>query len=117
MDLTKVFDTVQHKILLAKLNHYGIRGVVNNFFESYLTNRSQAVVIHDNHSLKSNIDKGVLQGPSLGPLLFLLYINDLPNYVSSTPRLFADDTYILVKANTLNALKYSLNYELTKING
>ena len=71
--LTKAFDTVQHKILLAKLNHYGIRGVVNNFFESYLINRSQAVIIHDNRSSKSNIDIGVPQGSSLGPLLFLLY--------------------------------------------
>ena len=62
LDLTKAFDTVQHKILLAKLNHYGIRGVVNNFFESNLTNRSQAVIIHDNHSSKSNIDIGVPQG-------------------------------------------------------
>ena len=117
LDLTKAFDTVQHKILLAKLNHYGIRGVVNNFFESYLTNRSQAVIIHDNHSSKSNIDIGVSQGSSLGPLLFLLHINDLPNCISSTPRLFADDTFILVKANTSNELKYSLNYELAKING
>ena len=73
LDLTKAFDTVQHKILLAKLNHYGIRGVVNNFFESYLINRSQAVIIHDNRSSKSNIDIGVPQGSSLGPLLFLLY--------------------------------------------
>ena len=58
LDLTKAFDTVQHKILLAKLNHYGIRHVVNNFFESYLANRSQAVIIDDNHSSKSNIDIG-----------------------------------------------------------
>ena len=117
LDLTKAYDTVQHKILLAKLNHYGIRGVVNNFFESYLTNRSQAGIIHDNHSSKSNIDIGVPQGSSLGPLLFLLCINDLPNCISSTTRLFADDTRILVKANTSNELKYSLNYELAKING
>ena len=116
LDLTKAFDTVQHKILLAKLNHYGIRGVVNNFLESYLTNRSQAVINHDNHSSKSNIDLGVPQGSSLGPLLFLLYINDLPNCISSTPRLFADDTCILVKENTSNELKYSLSYELAKIN-
>ena len=100
LDLTKAFDTVQHKILLSKLNHYGIRGFVNNFFELYLTNRSQAVIIHDNHSSKSNIDIGVSQGSSLRPLLFLLYINDLPNCFSSTPRLFADDTCSLVKANT-----------------
>ena len=96
--------------------NYGIRGVVNNFFESYLTNRSQAVIIHDNHSSKSNIDIGVPQGSSLGPLLFLLYINGLPNCISSTSRLFANDTCILVKANTSNELKYSLNYELAKIN-
>ena len=100
LDLTKAFDTVQHKILLAKLSDYGIRGVVNNFFESYLTNRSQTVIIHDNHSSKSNIDIGVPQGSSLGPPLFLRYINDLPNCISSTSRLFADDTCILVKANT-----------------
>ena len=111
LDLTEAFDTLQHKILLAKLNHYDIRGVVNKFFESYLGNRSQAVIVHDNHSSKSNIDIiGVPQGSSLGPLLFLLYVNDLPNCISSTPRLFDDDTCILVKANTSNELKYSLNY-------
>ena len=59
LNLAKAFNTVQHKILLEKLNRYGIRVVVNNFFESYLTNRSQAVIIHDNHSSKSNIDIGV----------------------------------------------------------
>ena len=110
-------SAVQHKIVLAKLNQYGIRGVVNNFFESYLTNRSQAVIIHDNHSSKFIIDIGVPQGSSLGPLLFLLYINDLHNCISSASRLFADDTCILIQAYTSNELKYSLNYELAKING
>ena len=70
LDLTKAFDTVQHKILLAKLNHFDIQGVVNKFFESYLTNRSQTVIIHDNHSLKSNIDIGVPQGSSLDHYYF-----------------------------------------------
>ena len=78
---------------------------------------SQTVIIHDNQSSKSNIDIKVPPGSSLGPVLFLLYVNDLPNCISSTPRLFADDTCILVKANTLNELKYSLNYEPAKING
>ena len=90
---------------------------VNTFFESYLTNRSQTVIIHDNHSLKSNINIGVSQGSSLGPRLFLIYIHDLPNCLSSTPRLFADDTCILVKADTLNELEYNcLNSELAKVN-
>ena len=79
LDLTKAFDTVQHKILLTKLNHYDIRGGVNNFLDSHLTNRSQGVIIHDNHSSKSYIDTGVAQSSSLGPVLFLLCINDLPN--------------------------------------
>ena len=93
--LTKAFDTVQQKIFFTKLNHYSIRRVVNNYFELYLTNRSQTVIIHDNHSLKSSIDIWVPQGSFLGPLS-ILYLNDLPNCISSTSQLFADDTCILV---------------------
>ena len=66
-------SAVQRKILLAKLNHYGIRGVVNNFFESYLTNRSQAVIIHDNHSSKSIIDIGVPRLILRATTIFTLY--------------------------------------------
>ena len=116
LDLTKAFDTVQHKILLAKLHHYGIRDVVNNFFESFLANQSQTGIIDDKHSLKFNIDKGVPQGSSQGPLLFFLYINDLTNCISSTPRLFVHDTCIQVKANTSNELVYCLTSELAKVN-
>ena len=98
------------------LNHYGIQGIVNNFFESYLTNRVQTVIIHDNHSWKSIINKGVPQGSSPGPLLHLLYTNDLPNCISSTLRLFADGTFILVKADTSNELEYCLNSKLANVN-
>ena len=88
LDLTKAFNTVQHKILLAKLSHYDFWGAVNNFLESYLTNRSQTGIIHDDHSSKSNINIKVSQGSSLGSLQFLLHINDLFNCISSSPWLF-----------------------------
>ena len=116
LDLTKAFETVQHKILLAILHHYGIRDVVNNFFESFLANQSQTGIIDDNHSSKSNIDKGVPQGSSLRQLLFFLKINDLPNCIRSTTRLFVHDTSILVKVNTSNELEYCLHSELAKGN-
>lgn len=79
MDLKKAFDTVNHKILLQNLYHYGIRGIVNNWFSSYLKLRSQTTNIGPYISRKAPIDGGVTQGSFLGPLLFLLYINDITN--------------------------------------
>ena len=81
IDLCKAFDTVDHNILLRKMHHYGIRGVVYNLFKSYLTNRVQYTSINDYKSKLQHLNCGVPQGSVLGPLLFLLYINDIANAV------------------------------------
>ena len=96
IDLQKAFDTVDHEILLHKLKLYGIRGVANRWFRSYLTNRIQFVTYSGSNSKTKIISAGVPQGSVLGPLLFLIYINDLCNAIQfSQTSLFADDTSII----------------------
>ena len=79
MCVYQAFDTVDHEILLSKLYLYGIRGTPHNWFESYLHNQRQYVEIDSTKSSYENITCGIPQGSTLGPLLFLLYVNDLPN--------------------------------------
>ena len=96
VNLEKAFDTVDHQILLAKLNHYGIHGVSNGLFKSYLSNRNQYVSINGFDSGLTTINCGIPQGSVLGPLLFLLYINDLNQTIKFCKvHHFADDTNLL----------------------
>ena len=115
IDLKKAFDSVTHSILLQKLEHYGFRGNVFNLFSSYLSNRQQYVSVNNVNSSTQYIKYGVPQGSVLGPLLFLLYINDLGNSCDSTPRLFADDTCVIAKGTSPAQLEQQLNHELKQI--
>ena len=110
VDLHKAFDTVDHSILLSKLCHYGICGLTNKWFESYLANCKQFVSIDGFVSSTSSIASGVTQESVLGPLLFLLYINDL--HVHCTVHHFADDTNLLIINKSLKRLHKLLNSDL-----
>ena len=113
IDLQKAFDTVDHNILLQKLNHYGIRGIANNWFNSYLSNRSQFVSINGFQSKTKNISIGVPQGSVLGPLLFLIYINDLNVAINyAIVHHFADDTNLLITGKSLKTIKKHTNIDL-----
>ena len=114
-DLSKAFDVINHKILLHKLNTYGIRGVVNTWFENYLSNRSQFVDIENFSSSRKHISCGVPQGSILGPLLFLVYVNDISTSCGSNVLSFADDTTLYVSHSDLGALYDIANTEINKL--
>ena len=106
IDLKKAFDTVNHDILLQKLEHYGIRESALSWFKSYLSDRKQYVNINGTNSETKNVTCGVPQGSVLGPLLFLLYINDLPNISQKLKfYLFADDTNIYLESEDLSNIE------------
>ena len=106
IDLRKAFDTLNHDILLKKLYVYGIRGISLDLLKSYLSNMMQYVFNKDIKSNLKNIKCGVPQGSLLGPILFLLYINDLPNISSIfKPILFADDTTLIFSDTSISKLE------------
>ena len=91
MDFSKAFDTVPHNRLLLKCSQYGVDGKINDWLSAFLKNRKQRVVVGGDFSQWADVVSGVPQGTVLGPLLFLIYINDLPENINSSVRLFADD--------------------------
>ena len=116
MDLKKAFNTVNHSVLLKKLDHYGVRGIPLQWFDSYLAKRQQYVSINGCTSDKLVITHGVPQGSVLGPLLFLIFINDLPSVSKFlTFYLFADDTNIYFESPELSKIGKVVNRELRKV--
>ena len=116
LDFSKAFDTVNHDILLQKQHHYGIRGSAMKWFQSYLSDRNQYVTYNGTESSKRAMKCGVPQGSIRGPLLFLIYINDLSkvcNYMM--PLLFADDTNIFASGLDVNKVQQEVEIELNQI--
>ena len=116
LDFAKAFDTVNHKILLSKLEYYGIRGVQLNWFKSYLTERPEKVESGGTFSKEQLIQCGVPQGSILGPLLFIIYINDIQNCSNILQFiLFADDTSVFHSHADENTLIAEINKELKHV--
>ena len=117
LDLSKAFETVNHDILLKKLENCGIRGIAKQWFCSYLSNRKQFVCFGSIKSEERLVTCGVPQGSVLGPLLFLLYIYDFSNSATNNDfYLFADDSNLFCSHKNLQSLEQNLNMQLRKFN-
>lgn len=116
IDLKKAFDTVNHQILLRKLDLYGIKGNALSLIRSFLTDRVQKCQVNGVNSSEKPITCGVPQASILGPLLFLLYINDLPECLKKTEtRLFADDTTLTSSGESINEVESAMNMDLDSL--
>ena len=116
MDLRKAFDTVDHTILLSKLDKLGVKGLPHNWLSSYLNNRTQATIANNSMSNQLSIHCGVPQGSILGPLLFLVYINDLGRVLESCRfQLYADDTVIYLSGNNTLTTVAKIQEDITRL--
>ena len=102
-DFQKAFDTVPHRRLMLKVKAHGISGKLYNWIENFLSGRSQRVYVNGSSSESAQVTSGIPQGSVLGPLLFVIYINDLPQHVKSQVRIFADDTKLFTRSDTEEA--------------
>ena len=116
LDISKAFDRVWHEGLLFKLQQYGISGELITLIKDFLSCRKRRVVLNGQHSSWADVKAGVPQGSILGPLLFLIYINDLPNGLNSNVKLFADDTSLFSVVHNITDPANLLNSDLSKIN-
>ena len=114
-DLSKAFDVINHNILFNKLEFYGVRGIVKDWLVSYLSNRTQFVEIENNKSSISAIECGVPQGSILGPLLYLIYVNDIHHATRGTILSFADDTSLIISENDMSTLFQRANIEIDNL--
>ena len=116
IDLQKAFDNVNRDILLSKLNHYWIRGVAFDWFKSYLSKRTKYTTINNERSEIQTIKYGVPQGSILGPLLFLIYINDLSRSIKNSKiHHFADDTNLLYASSSLKDINKRIKFDLSNL--
>ena len=116
VDLEKAFDTVNHSILISKLRYYGLKEPSLSWLSSYLSNRSQQVSLNGQLSTPKQVTCGVPQGSILGPLLFLIYINDMNKAINnSTVYHFADDTNLLYSHKNPKTLKKAMNRDLKSL--
>ena len=117
LDLQKAFDTINHNILIKKLDLYGLQKPALNLLGSYLENRFQMCTVNGVLSKKNLVTCGIPQGSILGPLLFLIYINDLPSSLEhSSSRMFADDTTLTVSGKSLHDVEVAINHDLSNVN-
>ena len=116
LDVSKAFDSLDHQILLHKLNGAGVYGNAFRWLESYLSNRKQVTIFRDTVSAQAQLCCGVPQGSILGPLLFLVYVNDIPNCISHSSVIqYADDTTVYLSSNTLDDAVSDINSDLANL--
>ena len=113
--ISKAFDNVRHQGLHYEIRQNGISGKLLNTLTDFLDNRTQRVILNGQYTSWANVEAGVPQGSILGPLLFLIYINDLSDNLASNPKLFADDTSLFSVVKNVDASNIDLNSDLKKI--